>query len=211
MSDRDDVLPFDPAMVQRCRDRLGAFVRHPSAAPGRAAAVAVVLVPTDTGDTGFLLTRRTARLSNHAGQWALPGGRIDDGENPSAAARRELAEELGLVLGPDAVLGCLDDYPTRSGFVITPVVMAAPGPIVLVPNPAEVAAAYVVPVSALGLPGIPMFVRIPESERPVIQIPLLGSIIHAPTAAVLHQFHEVVVADRLTRVVEYEQPVWAWR
>jgi 8-oxo-dGTP pyrophosphatase MutT (NUDIX family) len=207
----DAPLPFDAAFVEQARARLARFPRQACSEPGRAAAVAVTLVPTHDGQAGFLLTRRTARLSNHPGQWALPGGRVDPGETALDAARRELFEELGLHLGPETVLGLLDDYPTRSGFVITPVVLAAPGPVTLAPNPHEVAHAYTVHVTALGLPGVPRFIRIPESDRLVIQVPLLGALIHAPTGAVLHQFHEVVVADRPTRVVEYDQPVWAWR
>jgi 8-oxo-dGTP pyrophosphatase MutT (NUDIX family) len=207
----DDELPFDADFVERARERLARFPRRACTAPGRAAAVAVVLVPTDDGQAGFLLTRRTARLAHHPGQWALPGGRLDPGETALDAARRELAEELGLDLGAEAIVGYLDDYPTRSGFVITPVVLAAPGPVELTPNPDEVAHAYTVHVTALGLPGTPRFIRIPESDRLVIQVPLLGALIHAPTGAVLHQFHEVVVADRPTRVIEYDQPVWAWR
>jgi 8-oxo-dGTP pyrophosphatase MutT (NUDIX family) len=204
-------LAFDHAFVEQARSRLDRFPRQHCTAPGRPAAVAVVLVPTDDGQVGFLITRRTARLANHPGQWALPGGRLDDGEAAPDAARRELAEELGLELGPESLVGLLDDYPTRSGFVITPVVLAAPGPVALVPNPAEVAHAYTVPVTDLGLPGTPRFIQIPESDRLVIQVPLLGALIHAPTGAVLHQFHEVVVADRPTRVIDYDQPVWAWR
>ena len=73
----------------------------------------------------MLLTRRAAGLRAHRGQWALPGGRCDEGETPVEAALRELHEELGLELGPDDVLGLLDDYPTRSGYLITPVVVWA--------------------------------------------------------------------------------------
>src|SRR5215472_14821092 len=50
------------------------------------------------GGPAVLLPRRAARLRTPSGQWALPGGRIDDGEAPADAARRELHEELALDL-----------------------------------------------------------------------------------------------------------------
>src|SRR5262245_32433239 len=109
----DEPLRFDAAFRERARSRLDRFPHRRCTEPGRAAAVGVVLVPTTDGEAGFLITRRTARLTSHPGQWALPGGRIDAGETAADAARRELAEELGLRLGPDTVLGMLDDYPTR--------------------------------------------------------------------------------------------------
>ena len=45
----------------------------------------------------------------------------------------------------------------------------------------------------------------------MIQLPLLGTLVHAPTAAMLHQFGEVVLHGRPTRVAHFEQPVFAWR
>jgi 8-oxo-dGTP pyrophosphatase MutT (NUDIX family) len=176
--------------------------------PGAHAAAAVAITLVD-GGAAFLLTRRATTLRRHAGQWALPGGRIDAGETPSGAARRELAEELGLVLDVDAVLGVLDDYATRSGFVITPVVLWADDADDLTPNPAEVGEVHRVPVAALDVE--PRFLTIPESDAPVIQLPLMGRFVHAPTGAVLHQFREVVLRGRHTRVAHYEQPVFAWR
>ena len=125
--------------------------------------------------------------------------------------RRELHEEVGLDLGPDAVLGALDDYPTRSGYIITPIVLWADNPGELVANPLEVARIYLVPLADLDLPGVPRLISIPESDRPVIQVPLLGAMIHAPTAAVMYQMREVVVHGRATRVDHLEQPVFAWR
>src|SRR5262249_18303384 len=119
--------------------------------------------------------------------------------------------ETGLTLGQDAVLGSLDDYPTRSGFVITPIVMWSPASGDLAPNPGEVSAIYRVPLADLDKPGVPRLVRIPESERPVIQLPLLGNLIHAPTAAIVYQMREGVLHGRPTRVDHLEQPVFAWR
>jgi hypothetical protein len=116
-----------------------------------------------------------------------------------------------LKLTGDKLLGFLDDYPTRSGFVITPVVFWADDPGALSPNPAEVARVHLVPLEALDAPDVPRFISIPESDRPVIQVPLLGSLIHAPTAAVIYQMREVVSHGRATRVDHLEQPVWAWR
>ncbi|MGV2389358.1 MAG UNVERIFIED_CONTAM: CoA pyrophosphatase [Microcystis novacekii LVE1205-3] len=73
----------------------------------------------------LVLTRRAATLRAHAGQWAMPGGRLDAGETPEQAALRELHEEVGLACAPADVLGRLDDYATRSGYLITPVVVWA--------------------------------------------------------------------------------------
>ena len=109
------------------------------------------------------------------------------------------------------VIGLLDDYPTRSGFVITPVVVWAGASADLLPDPREVAAAYRIPLEELDHPEIPRLRRIPESDRPVISIPLAGHDVHAPTAAVVYQFREVALHGRETRVAHFEQPVFAWR
>lgn len=169
-------------------------------------------MPTCDGpsELGFLLTMRAVDLSRHAGQWALPGGREDPGETAEEAALRELHEELGVRLDRGAVLGRLDDYVTRSGFVITPVVVWA-GEVELEPNPAEVAHVFRVPLGLLDRPDAPRFVSIPESDRPVVQMPLLGTLVHAPTGAILYQAREVLLHGRTTRVAGLEQPVWAWR
>jgi len=203
---------FDGSLLIRARSNLAAFERRAASVDGRkAAAVAVVVLPDEAGRGSFLLTKRAPTLRSHTGQWALPGGRMDPGESATAAALRELHEELGLQLREDTVLGLLDDYPTRSGFVITPVVFWAEAPGPLQPNPAEVARVHVVPLEALDAPDVPRFISIPESDQPVIQLPILGSLIHAPTAAIVYQMREVVSHGRATRVDHLEQPVWAWR
>ena len=163
------------------------------------------------GGPAVLLTRRAAKLSAHALQWALPGGRLDPGEGAVEAARRELHEELGLDLPEDAVIGALDDYPTRSGYVITPIVLWGGADPVLRPDPDEVLSVHRVSFRELCRADSPRFVTIPESDRPVVQVAVGGDLIHAPTGAVLLQFRRVAIEGTLERVAEYEQPVFAWR
>ena len=163
------------------------------------------------GGAAFLLCRRPTTMRRHAGQWALPGGRLGAGETPLDAALRELDEELGVGLGPESLLGWLDDYVTRSGFVITPVVLWCDRDPTLTPDPGEVLAAYRIGLQAL-LDGEPRFISIPESERPVLQLPLGNDLIHAPTGALLYQFREVALRGRIGQRIDHlEEPVFAWR
>jgi len=163
------------------------------------------------GGAAVLLTRRSAKLRAHAGQWALPGGRVGERETPLDAVLRELREEIGLDLETSDLLGRLDDYPTRSGYVITPFVFGGGADPVLNPNPDEVARVYRIGLHELCRPDSPRFIRIPESEQPVIQLPIGTDLIHAPTAAVLYQFRAVAYEGRSERVDHLEQPVFAWR
>lgn len=203
---------YGDALRARFERHLEAFDRRSHAGSGlRAAAVAVVVLPDDAGRGCFVLTRRASRLRDHAGQWALPGGRLDPGESHAQAALRECREEIDLDLHPDDVLGLLDDYPTRSGFVITPVVVWAPPHGRMTPNADEVARVYRVPFAELDGPEVPGLRAIPESDRPLITMPILDTHIHAPTAAILYQMREVLVHGRPTRVDHYEQPTWAWK
>lgn len=181
------------------------------------------LVPGDTagldgrmvgvaGGAAFLLCRRAARLSSHSAQWALPGGRLDEGEGPVDAALREVDEELGIRFKKDSVLGLLDDYPTRSGYVITPVVVWGEADPDLRPAADEVQAVFRVGLHNLRREDSPRYVDIPESDRPVVQVPLGNDLIHAPTGAVLVQFRWVALDGEMDRRVDrLEQPVFAWR
>ena len=213
------VRPFDDTTRRNIAELCAGFMRLPEGAPKpqsapalKRAAVALVLVEADAAadGTAFVLTRRASSLRSHRGQWALPGGRCDAGETPVAAALRELYEELGLAFGEDHVLGLLDDYPTRSGYLITPVVVWGGADAVLTPNPGEVASAHRIALSQIERDDAFDFTLIPESTRRVIRFRLDGSLIHAPTAAMIYQFSEVL-AGRTTRVAELEQPVFAWK
>ncbi|MBJ19332.1 MAG: CoA pyrophosphatase [bacterium] len=203
---------FDEALRARVDANLAGFERRAHPDPDlRPAAVALIITADDAGEASFLITRRTSRLKNHAGQWALPGGRLDEGENPVQAALRETNEEIGLKLDPKNVLGLLDDFPTRSGFRMTPIVCWAEPGQTLRPNPDEVERLHVVPLRELEKPEVPVLRNIPESDRPLLSIPMLGTLIHSPTAAVLFQMREVALHGRHTRVAHYEQPVFAWK
>lgn len=202
----------DEEFRSRAAERLAAFPREAVVDTNlRPAAVALVLTPDEHGDACFVITRRTARLNRHAHQWALPGGRLDAGESVVEAALRETQEEVGMTVSPDDVLGLLDDFPTRSGFRMTPVVCWADGRQTPRANPEEVERVHVVPLATLQQPEVPVLRRIPESDRPLLSIPMLGTLIHSPTAAILYQLREVVLEGRPTRVAHYEQPLFAWK
>jgi 8-oxo-dGTP pyrophosphatase MutT (NUDIX family) len=206
--------PFDHTTRRNIAERCAAFMRLPPSAPAPAlkrAAVAVALTEADgSNGTALLLTLRAAGLRAHSSQWALPGGRCDDGETEAEAALRELHEELGLELGPGDVLGLLDDYPTRSGYLITPVVVWAGTSAAVLPNPGEVASVHRIALADIEQHDAFSFTTIPESTRRVIRFHHGGQFIHAPTAALIYQFREVL-AGRDTRVAELEQPVFAWK
>jgi len=195
-------------------------------APMRRAAVALVVVEEGHGAEAYgiarlaqwsaapalLLTLRASGMRQHAGQWALPGGRVDQGETPEQTALRELREEVGLVLDPAAILGRLDDYATRSGYAITPVVVwGGEAARRLAPNPQEVASVHRIPMNELMREDAPIVDHIPQSAQPVLRMPLGSGWVAAPTAAFLYQFREVCLAGRATRVAHFDQPLFAWK
>jgi 8-oxo-dGTP pyrophosphatase MutT (NUDIX family) len=219
-------LRCDDSLKEHIRRNLGAFeLRRADPGAHRVAAVAVAVAEEGEGarldgiaapdtwsrDAALILTRRALTLRNHPDQWALPGGRVDVGESAEQAALRELVEEVGLDLAPSAVLGRLDDFITRSGFVITPVVVWAGPARALVANPAEVASIHRIPVREFMRPDAPWLDREGEGEEPVLRMPAGNTWIAAPTAAVLYQFRELCIAGRPTRVAHFEQPLFARR
>jgi 8-oxo-dGTP pyrophosphatase MutT (NUDIX family) len=173
------------------------------------ASVALCILPAAVGDV-LLITRRAPGLRAHAGQWALPGGRRDPGESVQDAALRELREETGVQASASDVLGILDDYVSRSGYVITPVVIWGRAPQSQLTGPAsEVTRVFEIPLADLDVD--PEFVHIPESDAPVIRLPLFERFLHAPTAAIVYQFCQVALHGREQRVAQFEAPVFAWK
>ena len=217
---------FDDSLRERIRANLRSFdLRRADPGTHRIAAVAVAVTEEGDGarldglaapngwspEAALILTRRALGLRNHPDQWALPGGRVDADEAPEATALRELAEEVGLELQPGSVLGRLDDFVTRSGFVITPVVVWAGPARTLIANPAEVASIHRIPVREFMRADAPWLDREDDSEEPVLRMPVGSTWIAAPTAAVLYQFRELCIAGRPTRVAHFEQPLFARR
>ena len=216
----------DPALLALLQARLDAFQRTAATRAGlRPAAVAVTVVDSAFGadlpelpeyDTwsplaALLLTRRAAHLRNHPGQWALPGGRVEPGETVIDTALREMHEEVGVDLPADRVLGVLDDFETRSGFAMTPVVVWGGPALPTQHDPGEVASVHRIPVTEFLRDDAPQLETLAGSDQPVLRMPVGSQTIAAPTAAILYQFREVCLLGRDTRVAHYEQPPFAWR
>ncbi|MEM7217809.1 MAG: CoA pyrophosphatase [Pseudomonadota bacterium] len=225
----------DTNLKRHISARLARFERAPLPVDTdayRRAAVALVVVDEGSGAdlkglanpqawstaAALLLTRRPETMKRHAGQWALPGGRLDPGETVVDAALRETLEEVGLELRESAVLGRLDDFATRSGFIMSPVVCWGGAARELTPAPGEVASIHRIPLTEfdrddaplLGEPDAPELADAPNAN-PVLRMPVGDDWIAAPTAALLYQFREVCLRGLSTRVAHYEQPSFAWR
>ncbi len=126
--------------------KLGRFITPKAVAKLKQAAVLVPIIRRDSGYT-VLLTRRAETLRTHKGQISFPGGRRDeDDASLAAAALREAEEEVGLPPSTVELLGYLDDHPTLTGYVITPVVGVIEADFALLTDPAEVAEVFEVPL-----------------------------------------------------------------
>ena len=186
---------------------LQAFERRASPLARTPAAVAIVLVTSD-GVPSVPMFQRPLNMSRHAGQMALPGGKVHVGETVEECAIREVDEELGLVLNRADVLGLLDDFDTQSGFTITPVVIWSAADVSdLKPSKDEVLRLFVTGVPEL---------------RETVAAAALGSTeefslrfrrveVFAPTAAILYQFSEVALDGRACRVADFYQPPFTHR
>lgn len=162
-------------------------------------------------EAALILTRRSAMLRSHPGQWAFPGGRLDPGESAVETALREMHEEIAVVLPQAAVLGRLDDFVTRSGFVMSPIVVWGGPRLALWPNPQEVASAHRIPLGEFLREDAPQLEAVEDGDHPILRMPVGDDYIAAPTAAILYQFREVCLRGRHTRVAHFEQPRFAWK
>lgn len=219
-------LVYDENLLQQIQTNLAKFETKTHEIGGlKCAAVAITLVNLAQNpgiyeipyqdkwhqDAALLLTRRTSKMRKHAGQWAFPGGRMEAGESPEETAMRELEEEVGLKLPANQIIGYLDDFTTRSGFVIKPVVFWGGSDIQLQRNPEEVESIHRIPLLEFMREDAPIFEAIPESEHPVLKMPLGNSWIATPTGALIFQFREVAIWGKNVRVAHYEAPYFAWQ
>jgi len=194
-----------PGLRETMAANLRDFSRVPSNGSLAAAAVAVVVMD-GRGLPRVPIFQRTSNMSRHAGQMALPGGRLHQGESAEECAIRELREELGLGVNSADVIGLLDDFDTRSGFTITPVVIWSEAETAaLRPSHDEVAELYVIAIPELraavssAKPGEAFSLRLERVE------------VFAPTAAMLYQFSEVALDGRPARVTDFYQPPFTHR
>ena len=222
----EEIQSLTSSLKALIRERLDAFpVQIAEVDDAHHAAVAITVTDTGFGadlpglpahaawndSPALILTRRSASLRKHAGQWAFPGGRLDPGETVIETALREMHEEVNVEIGPDQVLGRLDDFVTRSGFVMSPIVVWGGAELATEPNPAEVASVHRIPLSEFLREDAPVLSDMAGSEHPVLRMPVGTDWIAAPTAALIYQFREVCLLGRETRVAHYEQPSFAWK
>ncbi|MDZ4777057.1 MAG: CoA pyrophosphatase [Alphaproteobacteria bacterium] len=199
------------AFAARARMNLDALERRVIALDGRRCAAVAIVVSPARGRATYVLTRRALTMRRNAGNYALPGGNFEPGEDAAAAALRETQEELGVALAPEHVLGLLDDFVTLGGHVVTPVVLCIDTELKLTPDPREVHQAWRLPVAQLDLPDTPRFIPHPDGSAPILQMRARHGWINAPTAAWLYQFREVALHGRATRLDDIGQPTWTAR
>jgi 8-oxo-dGTP pyrophosphatase MutT (NUDIX family) len=188
-------------------ENLSRFTRVQAQPALKPAAVAIVVM-NGGPEARVPVFQRTQTMSRHASQMALPGGRLHPGESAEECAIREAFEELGLVLETRDLLGPLDDFNTKSGFTITPLVFWSETPeSALRPSKSEVQRLFTftldevrAAVAAANL-----------GESPEFSLRFRPVEIFAPTAAMLYQFSEVALDGRPCRVADFYQPPFTHR
>jgi len=186
---------MDDRRPEEIRSALRRFRRRRARQWGAQREVMAVTVAAGAADPAVLLVRGSDSSGRQPQTLGLPAGPADRWTSVSGAARGLLTGTLKIHLPPESVLGLLDDYVADRKRMITPVVLWA-GPIAAQRTPETDIVA--VPFAELDVE--PVLVASAESDRPVIRLPLHGEWLHAPAAAILHQFREVVLYHRPTRV-----------
>lgn len=176
-----------------------------------AAVVIAVSAHSNRDEACIYITLRSASLRKHAGQLALPGGKVDAGESVTEAALRELSEELGVYLDHSHVMGQLDDFRTQSGFAISPIVVWNDSTAPMSINADEVASVYEVPFTELLSDQLASVDTTQDPPMFSIYPPTINHNVYSPTAALVYQFREVLLLGKSTRVSHYAQPTFAWR
>ncbi len=205
----DDAYRFNTDLRDQLASNLNGFeYREPAGSLPKQAAVALTIVDGEGEADGasMLLTRRTSKLNKHAGQWALPGGRVDPGETPFEAALREMHEEINLSLDDSHYLGRLDGLASRSGYAITPYVFWADDLSDMAPSPDEVASIHRIPLARFSGEQAVQHIPVDGKEQPMLRLQLGEHRIHAPTGAFLLQLWEVGVHGLDARVDHYLHP-----
>lgn len=202
------LITVEPELRARMAANMAGFERREIDPQGlRAAAVAILVSPHRKRRT-FVLTRRALTMRRNAGNFALPGGNFEPGEDAVAAAVRETAEELGVRIGREAAMGLLDDFQTLGGHRVTPVVFWCEDELAIHPDPVEVHKVWRIPLTELDHPRSPRRLPREGGGPPILQMRLAGKWVNAPTAAWLYQFREVALHGRATRLDGVGQPEW---
>ncbi|VBB68795.1 Hypothetical nudix hydrolase YeaB [invertebrate metagenome] len=180
--------------------RLIVTTRRPKRYRTLSGVLSAVLVPLieHADDITVLLTKRTEHLAHHRGQVCFPGGRAEDADHgPVDTALREAFEEVGV--SPDSVtlIGCLEDYKTLTGFVVTPVVGLIRPPLILRTALEEVAVAFEMPLTFLLNPTNHRCLTPVHSQfvRTTYAIPYQSYYIWGATAAILMALYQIVAAS----------------
>ncbi len=139
------------------------------------------------------LIKRPAHMKYHAGQIALPGGRIETGETPVETALRETWEEIGIEPESIAILGSLSKfYVEVSHFEILPFV----GWLNEIPsfriNKAEVERTILFPVELVKAPFLNTELETSTGKLSVPCIKYDNEIIWGATAMILSEFADVL-------------------
>jgi 8-oxo-dGTP pyrophosphatase MutT (NUDIX family) len=173
-------------------------------ATGHANAGVLAALFDEAGEARVILTRRSSRLRTHKGEVSFPGGRVNPGELPAAAARREASEEVDLDPALATMAGWLHPVTTMaSPALIVPVIAVLPGRPHLVPSPHEVERVFDVTLTELADPAVFHEERwripgrfipgSPDDSFPVRFFEVSGELIWGATARMLSELLSIVV------------------